>query len=84
VHYLKTGEKGVRVGIAAGKKIGQAVARNLARRLLREAARKIAGRFPEGYDFVLLARQPMLDSGMAEVKASLERLVGRITRITQT
>ena len=56
----------VGVGITASRKVGNAVARNRAKRRLREAARKL---LPElglaGVDYVLVARQAVLDAPWA-------------------
>ncbi len=62
-----------RVGFAAGKRLGPAVVRNRLKRLLREAYRLHQDKFITGVDLVLVARQPLLTAGLAQVtKALLE------------
>ena len=48
--------KETRIGITTSKKIGNAVQRNRARRIIRAACREVGTEFPEGYDFVFVAR----------------------------
>jgi ribonuclease P protein component len=52
---------GIRVGFTASRKIGSAVARNRARRRLKALALRILPEHAEpGFDYVLVARQAVL------------------------
>ncbi|WP_371365070.1 Ribonuclease P protein component [Sporomusa rhizae] len=60
-----------RVGFAAGKRLGSAVLRNRLKRLLREAYRLNQEKFVSGVDLVLVARQPLINAGLAQVTKAL-------------
>jgi ribonuclease P protein component len=79
---------GTRLGVSVGRNIGGAVERNRVKRALREAFRDLAGRLPDGHDFVLVARSDL--SGLVEregtegTRACLEEVIREsgITRRT--
>lgn len=66
-----------RVGVAASRRLGGAVGRNRARRLLREAARLCYPHIRPGWDLMLIARPPMRDAKMPQVRQALEVLLRR-------
>ncbi len=78
IYYLKTEAEVTRLGLAVGKKVGGAVVRNRIKRLLREAVNEIPERFQTGYDLVLLARKPIRNATLAQIKTSLTDLFERI------
>jgi ribonuclease P protein component len=66
-----------RIGIIAGKAIGNAVQRNRAKRLLRAAAQPILASLRPGWDFLLIARKPMLEARYSHVETALTQLLRR-------
>jgi len=66
-----------RWGIVAGKSVGGAVQRNKSKRWLREASRSLLGEVQEGWDLILIARQPLVDAGFDQVQSSLRTLLMR-------
>ena len=73
-----------RVGVTASRLLGNAVERNRARRLLREAARRCYPHIHPGWDLVLIARVPMRDAQMPQVRQALEILLRRAQLSMQT
>ena len=66
-----------RVGVAAGKSVGNAVKRSRAKRLVRAAARDLYPEIATGHDLVLIARSPIIQVKMQEVRSALEQLLQR-------
>jgi ribonuclease P protein component len=61
-----------RTAFLASKKVGNSVKRNRARRLMKEAMRLSQIKLPEGYDFVIIARNTISDANCRNVQRSLE------------
>ena len=59
------------------KKVGSAVARNRIRRLLKEAYRANEAKIKEGYDIVLIARQPIKEKSFHDVEKTFIDVLGK-------
>jgi ribonuclease P protein component len=65
------------IGVAAGKRVGNAVKRNRAKRLMRAAARELYPQIKSGQDIILIARTPIIQSTMPQVRDALQQLLQR-------
>lgn len=74
----------VRVGVTAGKTVGSAVRRNRAKRLLRAAMQRFLPDLAGGYDLLLIARQPLAESTLAQTQAALQALLRRAGLLTSS
>lgn len=74
---LPLSEGGLRVGVVAGRALGGAVQRNRAKRLLRESMRKLLPGLKVGWDLILIARQPLLNASLEQIKTALAQLFRR-------
>jgi ribonuclease P protein component len=66
-----------RKAFLASKKVGNSVQRNRARRLMKEAFRLSSIELPVGYDFVIIARNTILDADCQMVQKSLKSALKR-------
>ncbi|MDR0974355.1 MAG: ribonuclease P protein component [Ruminococcus sp.] len=72
VHFVKNGLPWKRYGITVSKKIGNAVVRNRCKRIIRAAVREIEGFLPEGYDYIFIAREGLVQLKSTDVLGFLE------------
>lgn len=75
LYFLKKENNGKRFGISVSKKIGSAVVRNRVKRLIKETIRRNQESIKNGYDLILIARQPAREKSFHEVeKAFIDAL----------
>lgn len=60
-----------RISFLASKKVGNSVERHRARRLMKEAFRLSSAVISPGYDLIIIARKPILEADMSDVRQSL-------------
>ncbi|RLD07806.1 MAG: ribonuclease P protein component [Chloroflexi bacterium] len=80
---LKDRQSTTRIGVAAGKSVGNAVKRNRAKRLIRAAARDLYPQISSGYDLVLIARAPIIQVKMPQVRTALQQLLQRANLLNE-
>lgn len=72
VYYLeKKDQLCLRTGISVSKKLGNAVVRNGIKRKIRRAIYELRELFYENYDIIVIARQPMVEMSVHDIKKSL-------------
>ena len=69
----QTGEN--RVGISVSKKIGNSIVRHRVTRVIREVMRLHWEDVKKGYDIVIIARKPAIDSGYEKFERALMHLL---------
>ena len=67
-----------RFGISTGRRLGGAVQRNRVRRRVREVLRHSPNDSGHGWDILIVARPASVDASFAELRSTVERLVGVI------
>ena len=75
--YMKNGLSFSRHAFLASKKVGNSVQRNRAKRLMKESWKTVHQDLPEGYDYILIARNTINGKKMQEVEVSLKNAFRR-------
>lgn len=70
-------EQVVRVGVVAGVTVGKAVQRNRAKRQIRACLNEIMPALADGWDMIVLARQPIIDANFTEIRFALKNVLRR-------
>lgn len=78
VYFRKNRQSNYRIGFSVSKKIGKAVVRNRVKRRLREICRLNESLFPNGWDFIFVARVKIKDASYQTMEKSLINLMKRI------
>ena len=66
-----------RFGFSVSKRVGGAVVRNRARRLMRETIRFRQAMIADGWDVIIIARQPVREVNFHQVDRAVEQLLRR-------
>ena len=83
VFYRKNNKDYSRISFLASKKVGNSVKRNRARRLMKEAYRLSDMKIADGYDFIFIARNRIVDSKCWNVQKSIESALRRTKVVKQ-
>lgn len=74
--YPTAGES-IRVGVVASRAVGNAVQRNRAKRQLRACLNRVMPSLQTGWDFIVLARRPILEANFDDICNALGGLLAR-------
>ena len=75
MYLLENDREENRVGISVSKKIGNSIVRHRVTRVIREVMRLHWGDVAVGYDIVVVARKPAIDSGYDKYERALLHLL---------
>lgn len=75
-----TADAPARLGLAVGRKLGRAPHRNRIKRVVREAFRLAPGRFPDGFDLVVMPLDREAAADFDRVRRSLDGIARRLRR----
>lgn len=84
VYKMPVGKQITKVGFVTGKKVGNAVQRNRARRLMKEVYRIHQHEIREGYNIVIVGRDPLKQASYKEVEHSIMKLLRRSKLLKNT
>ena len=72
VYAMKNKKQYNRLGLTVSTSVGKAVKRSRAKRLIRECYRSIEPKLPQGYDFVVVARNRVVGKTMEQIRRDME------------
>ena len=75
MYLLENDREENRIGISVSKKIGNSIVRHRVTRVIREVMRLHWGDVAVGYDIVVVARKPAIDSGYDKYERALLHLL---------
>ncbi|MEK3912062.1 ribonuclease P protein component [Paenibacillus sp. FSL H7-0331] len=75
--YTRARQPSFRLGISVSKKLGNAVVRNRIRRMIKEIVRLNAPKVMGGYDFILIARKPVVGMKYKEMEKCILHVLMR-------
>ncbi|MDW7672490.1 MAG: ribonuclease P protein component [Bacillota bacterium] len=75
LHYLKSSQPEMRIGITVSKKVGKSVVRNRVKRRIRESLRELQELLPDGYDLVWIARVSCQEADYQTLKSAVRHLL---------
>lgn len=64
-----------RLGVSVSKKVGNSVVRSRSKRLISESFRLNYDYILKGYDFIFIARNPIVDKNYFDVEKSMKNLI---------
>lgn len=71
-----------RFGFSVSKKVGKAVVRNRVKRLLKEACRLNSGVFPDGKDYIIIAKKEVVGEDLQTISTRILNLLQRLLKKT--
>lgn len=78
IHYFKTNNNRIRVGISVSKKLGRAVLRNRIKRQIRAMCDSILDYKSNSFDIVVIAKNGFLDKEFQENKQILQEMISGV------
>lgn len=72
--FLNNNLTASRFAVSAGVSVGNAVQRNRAKRLIRAALLDIIPEIKDGYDILLIAREPLVNTDCQQTRKALQSL----------
>jgi ribonuclease P protein component len=80
LYVYKKKDKEKRFGFSISKKIGKAVARNRIKRLFKEVCRKNISSFPDGLDYLLIARKRVVEENFHSLSRNILHLSQKLSK----
>lgn len=75
--------KNIKVGVSVSKKVGKSVVRSLVKRRINESFAKLIPLIGGGYNYVVVAKEPVAEASFAEIGAELKSLLVRAGHIKE-